>query len=131
MVVVIQFIFQDGSRGGRFQFFSKAVPQRNNSVEEGTSEGGGSAKVRSEWVGGTEAGLILGMVVDIIFQVEVVESGLYFVKGNDIFHLIPIGNREKVKKLQSVTVGGIVILKDIFGRSSLNNFDTGRSFDVD
>ena len=48
LVINLQFIFQDGSRGGRFQVFRKAVPQRNNWVEKGISEGGSSAKVRSE-----------------------------------------------------------------------------------
>ncbi len=124
MVINLQFIFQDGSRGGRFQVFRKAVPQRYNSVEKGISEGGSSAKVRSEWVGGAEASQMLGWVVDIIFGVEIVESGLDFVEGNDIFHLIPVRNREKVKKFQSVRVRGVVILKDIFGRSSLITFDT-------
>ncbi len=38
LVINLQFIFQDGSRGGRFQVFRKAVPQRNNSVEKGISE---------------------------------------------------------------------------------------------
>ena len=33
---------------------------------------------------------MLDWVVDIIFGVEIVESGLDFVEGNDIFHLIPV-----------------------------------------
>ncbi len=44
---------------------------------------------------------MLAWVVDIIFGVEIVESRLDFVEGNDIFHLIPVGNREKVKKFRS------------------------------
>jgi hypothetical protein len=54
LVVVLQFIFEYGSRGGGFQFFMKVVPQRHNSVEEGTSEIWSSAKVGSAAVGRTE-----------------------------------------------------------------------------
>ena len=52
---------------GGFQFFRKVVPQRHNSVEEGTSEIGSSAKVGSVAVGETEASLMMVRVVDIIF----------------------------------------------------------------
>jgi hypothetical protein len=50
-VVVLQFIFECGSRGGAFQIFTKVVPHRHNSVEEGTSEIGSSTKVGSVAVG--------------------------------------------------------------------------------
>jgi hypothetical protein len=53
----------------------------------------------------------------------VVKSGFDLVERTNIFHLIPIRNREKVKKFQSVSVGRVVILKYVFGRSSLNTFD--------
>jgi NADH:ubiquinone oxidoreductase subunit F (NADH-binding) len=52
---------------GGFQFFRKVVPQRPNSVEEGTSEIGSSAKVGSVAVDETEASLMMVRVVDIIF----------------------------------------------------------------
>jgi hypothetical protein len=66
---------------------------------------------------------MMGRVVDIIFGVYVVEFGFDLVETNNIFHLIPVRNRENVKKFQSVSTGRVVILKYVFGRSSLNTLD--------
>ena len=67
--------------------------------------------------------MLVGGGVNIIFGVEVIDSRFHLVEGNNIFYLIPVGNREKIKKFESVSVRGVVILEDVFGRSSLNTFD--------
>jgi hypothetical protein len=65
---------------------------------------------------------MMGMMVDIIFGVKVVESRFDLVETNNIFQLIPVRNREKVKKFQSVSVGRVVILKYVLLISGDFNF---------
>ena len=40
--------------------------------------------------------------VNIIFEVEVIEFKFHLVEGNDIFFLIPVGNRGKIKKFRGI-----------------------------
>jgi hypothetical protein len=94
--VVLRFIFECGSRGGGFRIFRGVVPQRHNSVGGGASGVGSSAKVGSVAVGGAGAGQMMGRVVGVVFGVWVVESRFDLVETNNIFHLIPVRNREKV-----------------------------------
>ena len=68
---------------------------------------------------------MLGGGVNIIFGVEVIDSRFHLVEGNNISYLIPVRNREKIKKFESVSVGGVVILEDVFGRMVSGHFRYG------